>query len=179
MPTDAAPPADRRILLIGMMGSGKSTIGRALAARTGWPYHDNDDLLERAVGRTAREILGSDGEAAMRRAEADAVDAGLTEAPPAIVATAAGTVLDPQARDRIDGGGFVVWLHAAPDVLAERAAGGEHRPFLEDDPVGWFTRASHEREPAYREIADVTVDTGTTSVAEAVGAILEAASRQA
>jgi shikimate kinase len=177
MPTDDAPDADRRILLIGMMGSGKSTIGRALAARTGWPYLDNDDLLERAAGRTAREIFEADGEAAMRRAEADAVDAGLAEAPPVIVATAAGTVLDPGLRDRIGGGGFVVWLDAAPEVLAARAAGGEHRPFLEHDPVGWFRSAGRERGPAYREIADVTVDTGATSVADAVGAILEAAAR--
>ncbi|HEX7224757.1 MAG TPA: shikimate kinase, partial [Candidatus Limnocylindria bacterium] len=126
---------------------------------------------------TAREIYEVDGEAAMRRAEADAVDAGLAEAPPVIVATAAGTVLDPEVRARIGGGGFVVWLDAAPGVLAARAAGGEHRPFLDHDPVGWFTRASRERGPAYREIADVTVDTGTTSVGDAVDSILEASAR--
>ena len=177
MPTDHAPEADRRILLIGMMGSGKSTIGKALAARTGWPYHDNDDLLERAAGRTAREILEADGEAAMRRAEADVVEAGLAEEPPVIVATAAGTVMDPEVRARIAGGGLVVWLDAAPEVLAARAAGGEHRPFLDHDPVGWFRRASRERGPAYREIADVTVDTGTTSVADALDTILEQSAR--
>lgn len=177
MATDDQREADRTILLIGMMGSGKSTIGRALAARTGWRYLDNDDLLERAAGRTAREILESDGEAAMRRAEADAVDAGLAEAAPVIVATAAGTVLDPEVRARIGDGGFVVWLDAAPEVLAARAAGGEHRPFLDDDPVGWFRRASRERGRAYREIADVTVDTGVTSVGDTVETILAASAR--
>lgn len=177
MPSDAVPRADRRILLIGMMGSGKSTIGRALEARTGWPYLDNDDLLERAAGRTAREIFETDGEAAMRRAEADAVDAGLAEDPPVIVATAAGTVMDPDVRARIGSGGLIVWLDAAPEVLAARAAGGEHRPFLDNDPVGWFRRASRDRGPAYRAIADVTVDTGVTSVADAVDTILAASAR--
>ena len=168
--------ATHRVLLVGMMGSGKSTIGKALGERTGWPYLDNDELLERATGRTAREILGSDGPEAMRRAEADAVAAGLRHEPPVIVATAAGTVLDPVTRAQIRDGGLVVWLHADPSVLAERAIGGAHRPWLDDDPIGWFTRANAERDPLYREIADVTIDTGTTPVVEGVARILAAVS---
>ena len=111
-----------RILLVGMMGSGKSSVGRELAKRTGWPFLDNDELLERATGRTARQ-LAEGGEAALRAAEAAALREGLAVKPPAIIGVAGGAVLDPRDRKRIREGGFVVWLRAPADVLAARAVG--------------------------------------------------------
>jgi shikimate kinase len=153
-----AVPAGR-VLLVGMMGSGKSSVGRALAERTGWPFVDNDELVERATGRTARELVDAGGEPALRAAESAALHEGVAIPPPAIVATAAGTVLDPDNRRRIADAGLVVWLRAPADVLVMRAVGGEHRPWLDTDPAGWFATALAAREPHYASIADVEIDT--------------------
>ena len=157
-----------------MMGSGKSSVGRALARRTGWPFLDNDHLLERATGRTARQLLVERGVEAMRDAESAALAAGLAAEPPVIIGVAAGVVLDEPDRDRVSDGGVVVWLDAAPEVLAARSVGAEHRPWLEDDPVGWFRTNLALREPLYTEVADLRVDTGATTPDQAAGMIASA-----
>lgn len=168
------PPV--RIVLLGMMGSGKSSVGRALATRTGWRFVDNDALVEAATGRTARELLEERGEPAMRQAEAAALEHAVGMPPPVVVATAAGTVLDPANRRLIDGGGFVVWLNAPAGVLAERAADGAHRPWLEDDPVGWFQSAKAERDGHYAAISDLEIPTHEMRPDEAAERIVAAIS---
>ena len=172
MTTDAPIPPTR-VVLLGMMGSGKSSVGHALSALTGWPFVDNDALVEAETGRTARELLEERGEDAMRAAEAAALRRGLEVPAPAIVATAAGTVLDPSNRRRIADGGYVVWLHARPEVLAVRAAGARHRPWLDDDPVAWFRSAAEERDALYREISDAEVDTERLRPQQAARHIVE------
>lgn len=174
--TDAKPMHPPRVVLLGMMGSGKSSVGLALADLTGWPFVDNDALVEAATGSTAREILARRGSAAMRDAEGAALRRGLATDPPAIVATAAGTVLDAENRRLIDTGGFVVWLHAPPEVLAERAVGAEHRPWLDDDPVGWFQQAVGERDALYREVSDLEIDTERADPDQAAREIRDALS---
>lgn len=174
-----APAALRptRVLLLGMMGSGKSSVGRALAARTGWPFVDNDVLVQRATGLSASELLRNRGEAALREAESAALRAGLAIPAPAIVATAAGTIMRPEDRDLMHDGGLVVWLHAPAPVLAARAVGASHRPWLDDDPVAWFAETIAEREPLYRSVADIVVDTGAANpdaAADEVVAVLSA-----
>jgi shikimate kinase len=156
-------PRDARVVLIGMMGSGKSSVGRALAGATGWEFVDNDALVERATGRTARELLAERGEDAMRDAESAALHAGLSLPPPVIVAVAAGTVLDPDDRARLAAEEPVVWLYAPASVLAARAVGSSHRPWLDDDPEAWFERTIEERRPLYEAVADLVVDTAVTS----------------
>ena len=171
---DTTPIPPTRVLLVGMMGSGKSSAGRALAALTGWPFIDNDALVEAATGRTARQLLADGGEAAMRDAEAAALRKGLAAQLPAIVATAAGTVLDQDNRRLIDDGGFVVWFRARPEVLASRAAGAAHRPWLDDDPVAWFRESAAEREALYAEVSDLVIDTEGTRPPETARRIAEA-----
>lgn len=171
--TRVDPARPRHVLLVGMMGSGKSSVGRALADRTGWTFLDNDELVERATGRTARE-LAEDGEAAVRAAESAALRAGLAFEEPAIIGVAGGALLDSDDRGRIGEGGFVVWLHATPEVLAARAVGAEHRPWLDDDPVGWFRRTIGERAELYAQVSDLDIDTGVTTPEEAADAILAA-----
>jgi len=166
------PPKPVRVLLIGMMGSGKSSVGQALARRTGWTFHDNDSLVERATGRTARRLLAESGKAALRAAESAALAAGLALDRPAIVGVAGGALLDPTDRERVGDGGFVVWLRASPEVMASRAAGAEHRPWLEGDAVGWFRRTVAERDPLYASVSDLEIDTGVTAVEGAVDAIV-------
>ena len=147
----------RRVVLVGMMGSGKSTIGRLLAERTGWPLHDNDALLLRLTGTTARDLLAQGGEPALRRAEEDALVAGLRMPPPCIVDAAAGTIESPRVRGLLLEQ-FVVWLRATPATLYERAAGAAHRPWL-DRGREWFVEANTARAPLYEAIADLVVDT--------------------
>ena len=156
-----------------MMGSGKSSVGRALSETTGWPFADNDELVERATGRTARELAAEGGEPALRAAESAALREGLRLPAPVIVATAAGTVLDAEDRRLIEDGGFVAWLRAPAPVLAVRAAGSAHRPWLDSDPVGWMEAALGEREGHYAAIADLEVDTVDTPPAEAARLIAE------
>lgn len=167
----SAPPC--RVILLGMMGSGKTTLGRTLARLTGWPYHDNDALLAAATGRTARD-LALESTAALRDAEAAALELAVRQEPPAIVAAAAGIVLDPALRDALTPAGTVVWLHAPPEILALRAAGGAHRPWLDEDAAAWIARTAAEREPLYRAAADLEVDTHAEPPEKAAQRILMA-----
>ena len=162
-----------RVLLVGMMGSGKSTVGRLLADATGWPYVDNDELVARAHGASSRRLLAERGEAAMRRAESEALAAGLRISPPAVVGVAAGVILDEADRRALGDGGVVVWLNAGPEELAARAAGADHRPWLDDDPVEWMAAALHERGPLYASVADRVVETDAGAPDETVAGILE------
>jgi len=155
-----------------MMGSGKSSVGRRLAGLTGWPFVDNDTLVERSTGRTARE-LAQHGEPALRAAEAAALREAMRTEPPVIAATAAGTILDPASRELIADADVVVWLRAPADVLARRAVRAEHRPWLESDPAGWFTSALVEREPYYASVADLQIDTSRTDPGAAARVVLD------
>jgi shikimate kinase len=172
---DTTRPQGVRWILIGQMGSGKSSVGQALAERTGWPFFDNDVLVERATGRTPRQLLAESGEASMRAAEAAALRHGLALEAPVIVALAAGTILDPEHRALASRSGFVAWLRAPVEVLTARAAGASHRPFVERDPSLWFARAAAERDALFAAIADVEVDTSRLAPAAAADAILAAA----
>ncbi len=171
--TDAGQ-APVRILLIGMMGSGKSSVGRELATRTGWPFADNDTLVQRATGSTARGLLAQSGEPGLRRAEAEALAVALSLPPPVIAAVAAGTVLDAGNRRAISGAGFVVWLRAPVGVLVARSADADHRPWLEGDASGWFEAALAERGPLYARLADLELDTSDLDPAGATARILDA-----
>jgi shikimate kinase len=156
-----------------MMGSGKSTIGRLLAAATGWPFVDNDLLLERATGLTARELLGTRGEGALRAAEAAALVAGLAEPPPHIVAVAAGTIEDARLRQRLRDAATVVWLRADSAALAVRAADADHRPWLDTDAQKWLGDTAAKRAALYESVAKLVVDTDVHSPEEAAALIAE------
>ena len=160
-----------RVILVGMMGSGKSTIGRLLSEATGWPYFDNDELVLRSHGATPRELLAERGEAVMRAAESSALALGLDVPEPAIIGVAAGTILDSANRDRLRGGGIVVWLRAEADTVAARASGAAHRPWIDTGGGSWMHDATIEREPLYESVADITIDT-TAGSPEAAAADL-------
>jgi shikimate kinase len=165
---------ERRILLVGMMGAGKTTVGRLLADRLGWRYVDSDEQVVAATGRTVRDIFERDGEAAFRREEAAALAAALVDdGGPAVVSVAGGAIVDPESRRRVAAAGTVVWLRAPVDVLASRAASGssDHRPLL-----GSFDRLYESREPAYAEVADVVVDVADVPPEAVVARVLDAVS---
>jgi shikimate kinase len=160
-----------RVVLLGMMGSGKTTLGRLLSRRTGWPYHDNDLLLAEATGQTARKLAAS-GTAALREAEASALRHALMLPPPVIVSVAAGVVTDQALRMLLRRAGIVVWLRAPAEVLAERAVMGTHRPWLEADAAAWIAATIAEREALYGEVADVAIDTAEQPPAETAERVL-------
>ncbi|HEY8171413.1 MAG TPA: shikimate kinase [Candidatus Limnocylindria bacterium] len=170
--TDGATPPIR-IVLIGMMGSGKSSVGHALAARTGWPFVDNDALVEGVTGLSAREHLESMGETELRRVEADALSAALAHPPPVIVSAAGGTILDAGHRSALADAGFVVWLRGPAGVLAARAAGAGHRPWLDGDAQAWFDTALAAREPLYAGVADLVLDIEALDPFDAAARIVE------
>jgi shikimate kinase len=161
------------VLVIGMMGSGKSTVGRLVAERVGWPYLDNDDLVERAHGTTARELLAERGDDALREAEGDALELGVTTAAPVVIGVAAGTVLDAARRDLMREGGIVVWLHADAAILESRAMRGEHRPWLDRHGASWIRDTAADREPLYASVADFKIDTGINSPEAAATQVIE------
>lgn len=159
-----------------MMGSGKSTIGRLLAAATRWPYVDNDELVRRAHGTSARQILAEQGKGPMRAAESDALALGLATAAPAIIGVAAGTILEAPDRERLRDGGVVVWLRADASALESRAMGADHRPWIDAEGAGWIREAVAERDPLYASVADIAVDTGRQDAEASAKEVLEALS---
>ena len=163
-----------RVVLIGMMAAGKSSVGRALAARTGWRYLDNDELVRRATGRTTPEVLAATDEPTLRRVEAAALDEALSAEPPLVACAAAGVVIDPEARQRLSDAAFVVYLRAPLDVLVERAASGGARPWLGDDPASAYARLYEGRDPLYHEVADLVLDQTDVTPDELAGRIVAA-----
>lgn len=164
----------KRILLIGMMGTGKTTVGRALARRLEWLHLDSDEQVMLRTGRTVPELFAERGEASFRAEEKRVLDEAVASEGPAVVSVAGGAVLDPVNRQTIRGGGTVVWLRAEVETLAARVGTGAGRPLLGDDPAAALARLYEERRPLYAEMADVVVDVDTLTPDEAVGQILGA-----
>ncbi len=147
-----------RVLLIGMMGVGKTTLGHLLGERLGWPYLDSDEEIVCSTGQTVPEIFMARGEPAFRAEEARVLAAATTSLGPAVVAVAGGAVLDPDNRRRVKAAGLVVWLRADVAVLAARVGEGAGRPLLGDDPREALARLYVERRDIYADLADLTVD---------------------
>lgn len=162
-----------RVLLVGMMGAGKTTVGRALAARLCWRYLDNDELVVEAVGHPTAVLLSERGVDALRRAEAAALELVLSAEPPVVAAAAAGVVLDPVHRVAMRSHAFVVYLRAPVALLAQRVASDPPRPWLAGDPVPALDRLFTARESLYEQVAHLAVDVGM-SVRNVVDRIVDA-----
>jgi shikimate kinase len=154
--------SDRRhIVLIGMMGSGKSTIGRAYAERTGRPFFDTDQMVEATTRRAVREIFATDGEPAFRAIETKVLIDALKQSTPSVIAAAGGTVLAAENRAAMRVSARVVWLRATPATLAQRVghrASRGHRPLIDENPLARITQLVHDRQELYIESADVIID---------------------
>ena len=174
----ATVASTNHLLLIGMMGSGKTTIGRRLAERLGRPFFDSDAQVEQATGRSVAEIFATAGEAAFRAEETKALAAAVRSDRPAVIAVAGGAVLSPENRQIMRGAGQIVWLRASPAVLVRRLGDGSGRPLLAGDVPGNVARLVAEREPAYTELAEVIVDVDHHSAAETTEVVLAALQRR-
>lgn len=174
--TPSSPPLAEgaHLVLVGMMGSGKTTAGRIVAEALGRPLVDSDEQVEVRTGRTVREIFESDGEPAYRVLEREALVDALDSEEPSVIAAAGGVVLNAENRAALRAAGTVVWLRARPDVLAGRVDGGQdHRPLLADDPAGTLERLAGERRRLYEEVADHVIDVDDLEPEEVAARILE------
>jgi len=164
---------DQHLVLVGMMGSGKSTVARVMAERLHRVVLDSDDMIERRTGRTVRDIFATDGETVFRSIETEVLHEALQSTEPCIIAAAGGVVLSEANRAALrSSGARVVWLCADPATLVDRVRGAGHRPLLDADPAGTLQRMFTEREHLYREVADAIVLVDGRSVADVVEAIL-------
>ncbi|MGH9263219.1 MAG: shikimate kinase [Acidimicrobiales bacterium] len=161
-------------MLIGMMGAGKTSIGRRLAENRGWEFFDSDRQVEAMTGRTVADIWRADGEPAFRRLEAEVLADALASTIPRVIAAAGGTVLDEHNRRLMELHHPVVWLRARPETLVTRVVSTLHRPLLDDDPAGALARLDAARRPYYERLADIVVDVDDLTP-EQVVACVEAA----
>jgi len=174
MNADDPVAGERNIVLVGLMGAGKSSIGRRLANRLGLPFVDADTAIEAAAGCTIEEIFERFGEAHFRAGERRVIERLLEEGPQ-VVATGGGAFMDPQTRAAIRRRGISVWLKADLEVLVQRVKRRSNRPLLKQgDPRETLGRLMDLRYPVYAE-ADITVPSGEgphESVVEAIVAAL-------
>jgi shikimate kinase len=160
------------IVLIGFMGSGKSSAGRALAARTGWPRYDTDEMIAARYGLSIAEIFAQYGEEAFRAAETEA----LAQVPEraAIVGTGGGVVLRAENIECLRRLGLIVHLNADEETLFERASRRQTRPLLQTaNPRQTLSELLRVRAPLYLQAADLTVDTSELRHEEVADQILE------
>jgi len=160
------------ISLIGLPGSGKTTVGRLLSRRLRLPFLDSDTVIEQQLGCSIREFFEREGEARFRDIEADVIDT-LTQAPEGVLSTGGGVVLRPQNRANLHTRTKVVYLNSSPDDLFRRLRHDKNRPLLQvADPLGRLRDLYTQRHPLYKETAHFQVDTGRPSVASLVNMIL-------
>lgn len=168
----ASPFPDRggslRLALVGLPGSGKTTIGRLLARRLGLAFVDLDEAIEQELGCTIRAFFEAEGEAAFRDVEGRALQR-LTGGPPCVLSTGGGIVLRPGNRARLRETCLVVYLHASAEDLFRRLRNDRKRPLLQvEDPLARLRALEAERDPLYREVAQWQVESGRARVHEVV-----------
>ena len=170
---DLAPLREKTIVLVGLMGVGKSSVGRRLAGVLDLPFRDADNEVEAAAGRSIPAIFAELGESAFRDGERRVISRLLDE-PPHVLATGGGAFVNPETRALINQKAVSVWLKADIDLLARRVSRKDNRPLVKGkDPVQVLTELAKARNPAYAE-AQVHVQTGDTPHMVAVEAILAA-----
>lgn len=163
----------RSVILIGLMGSGKTTVGKRLAKKIGCDFVDTDDVVSQQAGIPVREIFKRDGEAAFRRHESAALNEILSSKAHRIVAAAGGVVLAEKNRAAIAAAGvYVVWLHAETPELLKRVGAGTHRPLLDGDAPATLEAMSITREKFYSELANKKFETNGLTVSAVAAHLL-------
>jgi shikimate kinase len=163
----------RTVALVGLMGAGKTTIGRRLAEHFSLPFVDADEEIEKAAGQSIADIFAQYGEDGFRDGE-QRVIARLLDEPTHILATGGGALIRPQTRERLKAKAITVWLRSDIKVLARRIANKPHRPLVANrNPLDVLKDHVKTRYPLY-EMADITVDTGDQPHAKALEIVLDA-----
>ncbi len=159
-------------MLVGLPGSGKSTVGRHLARRLGLPFQDSDHVIEQRIGCSIRDFFAREGEVAFRDLEQSTLDE-LMQAPGGVLATGGGAVLRHANRERLRSGGKVIYLRSTPEEAFRRVRHDRNRPLLQvADPLERLRSLHAERDPLYREAAHFVIETGRPSVPRLVNLIV-------
>jgi len=162
------------LVLVGLMGSGKSSVGEHCATLLGRPFVDTDELVAATAGATVPEIFAAQGETGFRALERTAVADVCASPEPLVIACGGGAVLDPDNRRQLRDHGVVVWLRAGTDELARRVGAGDGRPLLQGgSPAATLARLAELRAPAYEAVAHVVVDTDGLEVGAVTDRVLE------
>ena len=170
------PLRARTITLVGLMGVGKSSVGRRLANALDLPFKDADVEIEAAAGRSIPDIFAEMGEPAFREGERRVITR-LLEDPPHVLATGGGAFMNDETRALIKERSISVWLKADLDVLVRRVSRKDSRPLLSGkDPLAVLTELAEKRYPVYAE-ADITVETGDTAHHVTVDQVIRALTR--
>ena len=166
------PGAALKIALVGLPGSGKSTIGRQLARRLGVPFADSDHVIEQQLGCSIREFFEREGEDRFRDIEEEVIDT-LTAIHPGVIATGGGAVLRPRNRVNLRERTKVVYLRSSPEEVFRRLRHDSNRPLLQvKDPLGRLRELYGTRDPLYREAAHFVIETGRPTVSTLVNMIM-------
>jgi shikimate kinase len=161
------------LFLTGPMGAGKSTIGRQLSKQLDLPFHDSDHEIEARTGVDIPLIFDLEGEAGFRKRESVVIDE-LTQLPGIVLATGGGAILDPANREHLGNRGKVIYLHASVNQQLKRTRMDRNRPLLQtEDPRARLEELMAIRDPLYREITSVVIDTDGMRVRDVVKKILE------
>jgi len=162
------------LILVGLMGAGKSAVGRRVAARLGVPFIDADTEIEKAAGCSIADIFTREGEEGFRAGERRVVARLLDTEPVHVLATGGGAFMDPDTRALITDKGISLWLRADLEVLFERVSRRSHRPLLKTaDPKGTLAALMEKRYPVYAEV-DIVVDSGEGPIGPMVDKVLAA-----
>ncbi|MGN6156061.1 MAG: shikimate kinase [Sphingomicrobium sp.] len=167
-------PLDRPIVLVGLMGAGKSTVGRRLARRLGLPFIDSDEAIEDAAGFSAGELFERYGDADFRDGERRLVARLVDEGAIRVIATGGGAYVNPSTRKLLNERAITIWLDAPIDILAERTGRRNTRPLLRDGSrASTLKRLAEERGPAYSE-AHIRIRSGDGAHRDVVDSIIRA-----
>ena len=167
------------MFLVGLLGAGKTSVGKMLAKRLGKTFHDSDHVIEARTGVRIPVIFEIEGEAGFRARESAVIDE-LTALDNIVLATGGGAVLAPANRDALRGRGTVVYLRASVDELWNRTRHDRNRPLLQtQDPRGRLAELHEQRDPLYREVAHIVLDTGTQSLKSLIGRLEASLARRA
>lgn len=165
--------ANTNLFLIGLMGAGKTTLGRRLAAQLNRAFYDSDQVICERTGVSVPTIFEMEGEAGFRAREAAVINE-LTARSGIVLATGGGAVLREENRRRLAARGTVIYLHAAPEILLERTRSDKNRPLLQvADPLAKLRALYHARDPLYRAAADLVVEAGQNDCRKTVSRILQ------
>ena len=165
----------RNLILIGFMGTGKTTIGKRVASSLGFQFVDTDQLIVEKAGKPVTQIFEDEGEEAFRALETEVLRE-CSEDSGKVISTGGGIVTRPENRELLEKAGFVIWLQASPETIYERVRRNRSRPLLQTaDPEGTIRELLADRAPLYKESKDFSVTTDGLTLEETCFGVTESA----
>lgn len=165
-----------QVVLVGLMGAGKTTVGALVARTLDWQFADTDAVVATLAGKSVAEIFENDGEARFRLAELAALDALLDDTSPRVIATGGGIVSTQEARQRLeecDDSVLTIWLDVSPSAAVARITNPKTRPLLEGNPIGRLQVIASERNDWYEQVSDIRIAVDRKTVSQVAAEIID------